>query len=218
MGGRGGPLWQRVTYHMGSNTSAAVPAAGRTAARHGVIRTENSAGIQHEEAVPSFFCWLKQQLAQLDCSQQSSAAAALPFDFWGGFVGYLGYELKEECGFLNSHSAATPDAAMFLADRRVIEVVRFQFVDGSCVLGSTLHGCFVQGRCCRPPHRRCVPAGDACTQQCCQHSNCACVAGQHITDNICCSSPAAFSPASSSQWLFTQRAQPYGSQCQPDNQ
>lgn len=45
------------------------------------------------------------------------SAQQLPFDFWGGFVGYLGYELKAECGGDNAHEAATPDAAMFLADR-----------------------------------------------------------------------------------------------------
>ncbi len=122
MGGRGGPLWQRITYQMFPSTSAAVPAASPTTVHHGVVRTEDADGTRREEAVPSFFCWLEKRLAQLRLSQQGSAAAKLPFDFWGGFVGYLGYELKQECGFANGHDAATPDAAMFLADRRVIPV------------------------------------------------------------------------------------------------
>ena len=118
MGGRGGPLWQRITYQMSPSTSVAVPAASPTTVHHGAVRTEDADGTRREEAVPSFFCWLEQRLAQLRLSQQGSAAAKLPFDFWGGFVGYLGYELKQECGFANGHDAATPDAAMFLADRR----------------------------------------------------------------------------------------------------
>lgn len=44
--------------------------------------------------------------------------SALPFDFCGGFVGYLGYELKRECGAAaNQHASPFPDAAFFLADR-----------------------------------------------------------------------------------------------------
>ena len=41
----------------------------------------------------------------------------LPFDFWGGLVGYLGYELKAECGGRQAHASPTPDAMLFLADR-----------------------------------------------------------------------------------------------------
>ncbi len=166
MGGRGGPLWQRITYQMSSSTSAAVPAAGHTTAQHGVVLTEDVDGTQREEVVPSFFCWLEQRLAQLRLSQQGSAAAELPFDFWGGFVGYLGYELKRECGFANGHDAATPDAAMFLADRRVIPV-RTSYCSTAWKLYQQVHVniitvCFsVQGRRCRPPHRGCVLAGHA---------------------------------------------------------
>ena len=44
----------------------------------------------------------------------------LPFDFWGGFVGYLGYELRVECGSPPPrHASPLPDAALFLADRVV---------------------------------------------------------------------------------------------------
>ena len=44
----------------------------------------------------------------------------LPFDFWGGFVGYLGYELRAECGAPPPrHASPLPDAALFLADRVV---------------------------------------------------------------------------------------------------
>ncbi|KAK9822013.1 hypothetical protein WJX74_000597 [Apatococcus lobatus] len=43
----------------------------------------------------------------------------LPFDFWGGLVGFLGYELKAECGGRQAHAAPTPDAMLFLADRLI---------------------------------------------------------------------------------------------------
>jgi len=37
----------------------------------------------------------------------------------GGYVGYLGYELKADCGSPNVHSSDVPDAAMMLANRVV---------------------------------------------------------------------------------------------------
>jgi para-aminobenzoate synthetase len=43
--------------------------------------------------------------------------AGLPFDFAGGFVGYFGYELKDECGGVASHTSAQPDAMFLFADR-----------------------------------------------------------------------------------------------------
>lgn len=43
----------------------------------------------------------------------------LPFDFTGGYVGYLGYEVKAECGAAAAHRAETPDAQWIFADRLV---------------------------------------------------------------------------------------------------
>jgi para-aminobenzoate synthetase len=43
----------------------------------------------------------------------------LPFEFDCGFVGYLGYELKSECGFTSPHRSEHPDAAFILADRLI---------------------------------------------------------------------------------------------------
>jgi para-aminobenzoate synthetase len=37
----------------------------------------------------------------------------------GGYVGYLGYELKADCGATNAHSSDLPDAALMLANRVV---------------------------------------------------------------------------------------------------
>ena len=46
-------------------------------------------------------------------------AADLPFDFDCGFAGYLGYELKAECGAAATHTSPHPDAAFILADRLI---------------------------------------------------------------------------------------------------
>ena len=43
----------------------------------------------------------------------------LPFEFNCGFVGYLGYELKSECGFESPHSSPHPDAALIFSDRLI---------------------------------------------------------------------------------------------------
>ncbi len=57
------------------------------------------------------------ELERWSCRVRPAAAEELPFDFWGGFVGYIGYELKRECGAAAAHSAPTPDAAFSFADR-----------------------------------------------------------------------------------------------------
>ena len=41
----------------------------------------------------------------------------LPFEFDCGFVGYLGYELKAECGYDAPHRSEHPDAALIFSDR-----------------------------------------------------------------------------------------------------
>ncbi|KAH9768266.1 Aminodeoxychorismate synthase [Citrus sinensis] len=45
----------------------------------------------------------------------------LPFDFYGGYIGYIGYNLKVECGAAsNHHKSRTPDACFFFADNVVV--------------------------------------------------------------------------------------------------
>lgn len=41
----------------------------------------------------------------------------LPFDFNLGYAGYLGYELKADCGYASPHESYTPDVAFVFADR-----------------------------------------------------------------------------------------------------
>jgi para-aminobenzoate synthetase len=45
--------------------------------------------------------------------------AGLPPNLLGGFVGYLGYECKGDCGATNAHSSDVPDAVLMLANRLV---------------------------------------------------------------------------------------------------
>uniref|UniRef100_UPI002454E5CE hypothetical protein n=1 Tax=Nocardia cyriacigeorgica TaxID=135487 RepID=UPI002454E5CE len=50
----------------------------------------------------------------------AQAASALAGGFTGGYVGYLGYEVKAECGAAAAHRARTPDAQWIFADRLVV--------------------------------------------------------------------------------------------------
>jgi para-aminobenzoate synthetase len=74
--------------------------------------TVRSAAGDHVVA-GSFLDWLARDLAA------NRVRADLPFGFALGWVGYLGYELKAECGGANVHRATQPDAAMIFADRAI---------------------------------------------------------------------------------------------------
>ena len=56
---------------------------------------------------------------QTELQKRRCASPDLPFDFNGGFVGYLGYELKAECGGQMAHSSPHPDASLIFANRLV---------------------------------------------------------------------------------------------------
>ncbi|TWP46126.1 aminodeoxychorismate synthase component I [Lentzea tibetensis] len=64
---------------------------------------------------PSFFEWL-----DADVAAHRVAQPDVPFDFALGWVGYLGYELKAECGGELTHRSEQPDAHMVFADRAVV--------------------------------------------------------------------------------------------------
>ncbi|WP_375743981.1 aminodeoxychorismate synthase component I [Corallococcus interemptor] len=65
-----------------------------------------------EEHATGLFDFLQQELARLRVPP-----SGLPFDFQGGFVGHLGYELKHDCGASAPHASPAPDASLILADR-----------------------------------------------------------------------------------------------------
>ena len=51
--------------------------------------------------------------------ERSAHVDDLPFDFNLGYAGFLGYELKAECGFDSPHESYTPDAALVFSDRMI---------------------------------------------------------------------------------------------------
>ncbi|MCE6993930.1 aminodeoxychorismate synthase component I [Saccharothrix sp. S26] len=62
-----------------------------------------------------FFDWLEADLAAWRV-----APPDVPFEFALGWVGYLGYELKAECGGEAAHRSEQPDAAFVFADRALV--------------------------------------------------------------------------------------------------
>ena len=72
-------------------------------------------GGETEVRAESVFAYLDRELARRQ--PPASDVADLPFDFRGGFAGYLGYELKADCGADAAHTSPHPDAALVFADR-----------------------------------------------------------------------------------------------------
>jgi para-aminobenzoate synthetase len=94
MGDASGSLGAVVTYDL--------------AAREVTIQRGGETEVRDE----SIFDYLERELARL-----RPLATDLPFDFTCGFAGYLGYELKAECGSETHHRSPHPDAALILANR-----------------------------------------------------------------------------------------------------
>ena len=66
--------------------------------------------LRYDAQSGGFFEYLEQRL------EPEVQAPPLPFDFAGGYVGYLGYELKAECGSPNRHRSPLPDACLLRVD------------------------------------------------------------------------------------------------------
>jgi para-aminobenzoate synthetase len=96
LGAPDGPLGQVVRYDIETRTLVVDRASGREVRAMGVLD----------------YC--RAELARL-----RTDAPELPFDFTCGFAGYLGYELKAECGGRQAYSSALPDAALVLCDRLI---------------------------------------------------------------------------------------------------
>ncbi|MCA9706850.1 MAG: aminodeoxychorismate synthase component I, partial [Myxococcales bacterium] len=94
MGGGGGPHGQRLEHDAQTRTLTVTRGAQTT---------------QHTQDLLDY---LDHALAQRRCP-----CPELPFEFNGGFVGYLGYELRAELGGAVHHPSSLPDACLLLADR-----------------------------------------------------------------------------------------------------
>lgn len=130
MGGRGGRLWRRITYRLPPTPSTPQGAAqgpppqadhqhleqGGGNSPSGVVEEEDWQG-QLTRTHTWFLPYLASLLQRCRLAVTPQDSLGLPFNFWGGLVGYLGYELKAECGASNAHTSHTPDAAFLLADR-----------------------------------------------------------------------------------------------------
>jgi len=79
-------------------------------------------------------------LARRTAELRPATLPDLPFEFDCGFVGYLGYELKAECGHASAHDSEHPDAAFILADR----VISFDHEAG-CTYLLALHKASEEG-------------------------------------------------------------------------
>ena len=94
----------------------------------GRVTRHDAAGVSVQEA--SIFDVLDREL-----SARAIASAAGPArGLLGGFVGYLGYECKADCGSPNTHHSDVPDAVLMLATR-VVAVDHVQSLTHLLALG-----------------------------------------------------------------------------------
>jgi para-aminobenzoate synthetase len=68
----------------------------------------------------SIFEYLADDARRYDLVYPEAFPGGMPFDFCGGYVGWIGYECKADCGFVGVRTVATDDAALVFADRLVI--------------------------------------------------------------------------------------------------
>jgi para-aminobenzoate synthetase len=104
LGDDSGPLAATVSYDV---------AAGEVRIERGAGETPGQERGGVELRRESIFDYLSRETGRLPRDPD------LPFDFDCGFVGWLGYELKAECGGEAAHESPLPDAAFVFADRMI---------------------------------------------------------------------------------------------------
>ncbi|XP_068490347.1 LOW QUALITY PROTEIN: aminodeoxychorismate synthase, chloroplastic [Phaseolus vulgaris] len=113
MGGKGGSLWKQLTFRLSHQSDGSSKGGGYLSLEDCQGSTET---IFLKEG---FLDFLNKEL--LSYRYDKNEYEGLPFDFHGGYVGYIGYDLKVECGVKsNCHKSKTPDACFFFADNLVV--------------------------------------------------------------------------------------------------
>ncbi|HET8565022.1 MAG TPA: aminodeoxychorismate synthase component I [Solirubrobacterales bacterium] len=106
------PTWLAQCSYMGT-TAGADRCVASYDVDSGEIALERG-GVETTEH-KSIFDFLDRELKRIAVEPPEGIDRGL----LGGYVGYLGYELKADCGSPNVHSSDMPDAAMMLANRIV---------------------------------------------------------------------------------------------------
>ncbi|KAL0916654.1 hypothetical protein M5K25_014182 [Dendrobium thyrsiflorum] len=109
MGGKGGSLWKQITYKISQRSEMTSKSGGYLSIQdvHGSVKTKF--------LEDGLFDFLDKELRTFHYDKKDFEG--LPFDFCGGFIGYIGYDLKIECGASsNRFKSSAPDACFFFAD------------------------------------------------------------------------------------------------------
>ncbi|KAK3023167.1 hypothetical protein RJ639_043476 [Escallonia herrerae] len=118
MGGKGGSLWKQITFRLSDQRLKSNNVI--TSKVGGFLSIEDAQGFTTSTFLEDgFFDFLNKEL-QSFCYEEKDYEG-LPFDFYGGYIGYLGYGLKVECGMSsNCHKSGAPDACFFFSDDFVV--------------------------------------------------------------------------------------------------
>nr|GMC72957.1 Aminodeoxychorismate synthase, chloroplastic [Ipomoea batatas] len=113
MGEKGGSLWKQLTFRLSNQRDEAYKGGG-------YLTVEDASGyVQTSYLEDGFFDYLNKELGSF-CYDEKDYEG-LPFDFYGGYIGYIGYDLKVECGMTtNRHKSRTPDACFFFSDNLIV--------------------------------------------------------------------------------------------------
>ncbi|KAF3325578.1 aminodeoxychorismate synthase [Carex littledalei] len=112
MGGKGGHLWKQLTFRL-------IDQSNRSKSGGHLLIRDSSGSIQTYFLKDGFLEFLDKEIQSFKYDEQDFKG--LPFEFFGGFVGFLGYGLKVECGAaVNQHKSTTPDACLFFCDNLLV--------------------------------------------------------------------------------------------------
>ena len=138
MGKKGGGLWRRLEYCLGENSEPHLLGRMKIHDSGGGVET---IAFTREKAVTFWdafdqmvrntmgripdkdacFVDLSESTCEIPVGFSASASneklKELPFDFQCGYVGYIGYEMKEQCGGSRKHVSNLPNSSFFFADQ-----------------------------------------------------------------------------------------------------